>query len=81
MSILAHQVKNPSPEEDIDKLDDEKEEKVGNMHSHSSKLKSVHVAGDVLEGNNNQSNNGNIKVQKCRRAQIFQFTREHILLN
>lgn len=59
VTILADEVQNPSPEEDIDEFNDKKEEEVWNAHVHSSQLKGVHVTGEVLESNNDEANNRN----------------------
>jgi hypothetical protein len=78
VSVLANQVQNPSPEENIDELDDKKEEEVGNAHVHSCQLKGVHVTGEVLDSNNNESYNRNQKVKERRGAQVFKSSGEHL---
>jgi hypothetical protein len=62
VSILANEIKDPSPEKDIDELNNKQEKETRNAHLHSSQLKGIHVAGNILEGNNDQSNDGNKEI-------------------
>jgi hypothetical protein len=78
VTILADEVQNPSPEEDIDEFNDKKEEEVWNAHVHSSQLKGVHVTGEVLESNNDEADNRNQKVKESRGAQVFKSSWEHL---
>lgn len=48
VTILADEVKNPSPEKDVDELYHKQQKEVGNTHMHSSQLECVHVASEVL---------------------------------
>ena len=45
VTILADEVKNPSPEKDIDELNHKQQEEIGNAHMHTCQLKSIHIAG------------------------------------
>jgi hypothetical protein len=50
--ILADQVQYPSPEQDVDEFYHKQQQEIRNAHMHASQLQSVHVAGEILERNN-----------------------------